>query len=64
MLDLDKLSLELMEEGDMLEAEIITKKQIDNGIEVRVITIHFSKDDYQYSTSSKRLHLRANTNDR
>lgn len=63
MLDLDKLALELMEGGDMLEAELITKKQIDGGIEVRVVTINFSKDDYQYSSSTKRLHVRAPTND-
>lgn len=63
MIDLDKLALELQEEGDAVDAELIIRRPVEGGIETKVITFTITKDDYQWAINTKRLPIKGKFNE-
>jgi hypothetical protein len=51
-MNLDKIAKELVNTG-VMETEIKNTEKLEDGIRVTTYTIKFSKNDYQWYTSSK-----------
>jgi hypothetical protein len=52
IMNLDKIAKELVNTG-VMETEIKNTEKLEDGIRVTTYTIKFSKNDYQWYTSSK-----------